>query len=465
MPTKNRFGCCNQPHSNSPLWDGPGFSRRQFFRISGTALSGYYFSRVTRPLEVKAAANVATQGTAKYCLFVFLNGGPSHIDTFDLKEGSWTPSNFAPTSYGDIRFPQGLMPKLAENLDKLAIVRSVQSWAAVHQLAQVWAQIARNPTAAMGKIAPNIGAVVALEKEKKGSKLPGFMALNSNNPVGPGYLQSRYAPFSVTTNPNGLAGSTHPDGQMRFNTRIQLLNSLDGALRSESPIGREGDDMGGFYEQARGLMYNQEVDAVFRFTTDERTKYGTTAFGDACIVARNILKANVGTSFIQIQLGGWDNHSNIYGANAGVYLRCLQLDNGLSQLLRDLADTPGPTAGKTLLDETLIVVMGEFGRTVGNLNNQGGRDHFLQQFVVFAGGGTRGGRVIGETNATGGYTLDPGWERNRPVRAEDIAATIYSALGIDWTTVRYDDPFKRGFEYVPFAASNDAYGPVNAIFA
>jgi uncharacterized protein (DUF1501 family) len=109
--------------------------------------------------------------------------------------------------------------------------------------------------------------------------------------------------------------------------------------------------------------------------------------------------------------------------------------------------------------------MGEFGRTVGGVNNQGGRDHHLQQFVVFAGGGTAGGRVVGATDSTGANTTEPGWERNRPVRPEDVAATIYSALGIDWTTVRYDDPFKRGFEYVPFAASEDAYGPVNTIFA
>jgi hypothetical protein len=428
-----------------------------------------------------ASANVTTMGTARSCIFIFLTGAPSHTDTFDLKEGSWLPTFFAPTSYGDIRFPQGLMPNLADQLGKIAIVRSVQAWATAHNLAQTWAQIARNPTAALGKIAPNIGAVVALEKEKTGAKLPGFIALNSNNPVGPGYLKSRYAPFGLNPNGAGLPGGTHPDGQVRFDTRIQLLNSMDTSLRIGSPFGRDVEDMGTFYEQSRGMMYNTQIDNVFRYTTDERRRYGQypngtgpngsygeNAFGDACIVARNIVKANLGTGFVRIDLGGWDNHSNIY-TEQGLYPRARSLDGGLAGLLKDLAAAPGLASGKTLLDETLVVAMGEFGRTVsgptsGSLNNQNGRDHFQQHFCLFAGGGVKGGRAIGSTNPSGAYVEDPGWERARSVRPEDLAATIYSALGIDWTTVRYDDPFKRGFEYVPFAASNDAYGPVNAAF-
>src|SRR5206468_2741502 len=229
------------------------------------------------------------------------------------------------------RFPQGLMPNLANHLDKLTIVRSVQAWAAVHQLAQVWTQIARNPTAALGKISPHIGAVVALEKEKPDGKLPGFIAMNTGNPVRAGYLASKYSPFVVVPNKNGLAASTHPGGRDRFETRIELLSSIDASLRVDSPLGRDAGDMAVFYEQGRGLMYNPQVDAAFKFTTEERLRYGMypsgngpdandrygmNTFGDACIVARNILKSDLGTRFVQIQLGGWDNHSNIYAPNA-----------------------------------------------------------------------------------------------------------------------------------------------------
>jgi hypothetical protein len=463
MSNVDRFGCCGQARANNPLWSGPGFSRRQFFSLTGIGLTGYYFSRFARPMETSAAAKAATRGTARNCIFLFMVGAPSHVDTFDLKEGPWLPSDFAPTSYGDIRFPQGLMPNLAGNLNRLAIVRSVEAWAAVHNLAQTWVQIARNPAAALGKIAPNIGAVVALEEDTPKAKLPGFVALNAS-PVGSGYFPSKYAPFGVTPNAAGLPLTAHPDGQDRFNSRIQLLSAIDDGLRVDSPLGSEADSMGVFYEEARGLMYDPQVNATFRFSADDHTRYGTSAFGDACILARNILQSNLGTRFIQIQLGGWDNHQNIYQPNAGIYPRARALDGAVAPLLSDLAAAPGSAPGKTLLDETLIVIMGEFGRTTGPTNTQGGRDHFLQQSAVFAGGGVKGGRPIGKTDPTGSYVVDPGWERDRPVRPEDIAATIYSALGIDWTTVRYDDPFKRGFEYVPFAASEDAYGPINVLF-
>src|SRR5437667_12850816 len=136
-----------------------GFSRRHFVKIAGTGLVASFFAPVISPRLLYGqtiAPNVALKNTAKNCIFIFLAGAPSHVDTWDLKEGSWTPSDFAPTSYGQVRFPQGLMPKTAEQIGKLAIVRSGLSWAAVHSLAQTWSQIARNPGGATGKIAPHI---------------------------------------------------------------------------------------------------------------------------------------------------------------------------------------------------------------------------------------------------------------------------------------------------------------------
>ncbi|MGH9420755.1 MAG: DUF1501 domain-containing protein, partial [Thermoanaerobaculia bacterium] len=113
--------------------------------------------------------------------------------------------------------------------------------------------------------------------------------------------------------------------------------------------------------------------------------------------------------------------------------------------------------------ETLVVVVAEFGRTVGVLNNQAGRDHNLRMTTVWAGGGVRGGSVLGKTDATGGSVVDFGWSPNRDVRPEDVTSTIYSALGIDYTTIRHDDPLNRGFEYVPFA-SVGTYQPIDELF-
>jgi hypothetical protein len=453
---------------NSTLWDGPMLGRRNFFKIAGAGVTGFFVSPLVKPATVAAGVSAKLKGTAKNCIFILMGGAPSHVDTFDLKVGDWTPADFNPTTYnnGTTLFPQGLMPGVAEHLDKLAILRSVRSPALVHQLQQTWVQIARSPSSALGKIAPNIGSVVALEMEAQrqpNHKLPGFISLNTGGGlIGAGYFNARYTPFDVGASPNGLSNLINPDGKTLFETRYAMLQAVDGELRKDSPLGNAVYDMDSFYAQSKGMMYDTEVDSVFKFTTADQQRYGNSGFGNSCVTARNLVKANLGTRYIQINIGGWDNHVNIYAKPGGIYGPAGQFDKGLSNLLADLAALPG-TQGGSLLDETLIVAMGEFGRTVGSPTVNAGRDHFFQQFCVMAGGGVQGGKVIGSTTATGGSTLERGWSQNRDIVNEDIAATIYSALGIDYTTSRKDDPFGRGFEYVPFA-SEGAWSPVMELF-
>jgi uncharacterized protein (DUF1501 family) len=233
--------------------------------------------------------------------------------------------------------------------------------------------------------------------------------------------------------------------------------------RTGEPLGKDAADMAGFYDQAKVMMDSPDVNALFAYSAEESQRYGNSAFGNSCVVAKKLLAGRRGARFVQVSLGGWDNHSAIYNRTGGVFRNCAQLDPALAALLQDLKAAPGETSGNSLLDETLVVVLGEFGRTVGNLNGQAGRDHFLRTSVLFAGGGVKGGRVIGSTDATGAKLNEAGWSGNRDVRTEDIAATIYSALGIDWTTVRYDDPLKRGFEYVPYA-KDGSYKPIEELF-
>lgn len=446
---------------------GLGFSRRRFFQVTGAGLIGSYFLDVANPSLLAAQTQaVSLKNTAKNCILIFLAGAPSNVDTWDLKEGAWTPAAFAPTSYGGVRWPQGLLPKTAEHLNKLVLIRSGLAWAAVHTLAQTWTQISRNPTGALGKISPHIGAVVALEAQKQRKLtdvLPGFIALNSGNIVGSGYLSSAYAPFSVQPSQNGLAALTHPDGKARLETRWTLLQQTD-RDRTSGAKGKTTLDMDGYYDQAKLMIDSPEVGSLFSFGSDDRIRYGSTGFGDACIVARNLVKAQKGTRFVQITMGGWDHHNNIYNTQGNSILTSAsQFDPAFGTLLTDLAAAPGSVAGKTMLDETLVVVLGEFGRTVGALNNQGGRDHALRMSLMMAGGGARGGTVIGKTNDAGDRAVEYGWSGNRDIRPEDVTATIYSALGIDYTTTRNDDPFNRGFEYVP-DAKYGVYGPVNEAF-
>jgi len=458
---------CECERGGSFPLSGSGFSRRQFLKVSGTGIVASYFLPVlnARLLQSATAVNPTLHRTAKNCILIFLSGAPSHIDTWDLKEGAWTPLDFAPTSFGQMRFPQGLMPKTADQLQKMTIVRSGLSWAAVHQLAQAWAQIARNPGGATGSIAPHIGAVVALESQasrQTGEILPGFVSLNQVM-ASSGYLPARYAPFAVTPSANGLAALTHPDGAPRLGDRWNLLQLID-PDRQTGQLGRNATDMGTFYDEAKTLVDSPDVNRLFGWSADESTRYGGTNFGNSLIIARNLVGARRGTRFVQVTFGGWDHHSNIYNKNANsLYTQMKTFDPAYANLLYDLSVTPGSEAGKTLLDETLVVVLGEFGRTVGALNAQGGRDHFLRMSVVFAGGGVRGGTTIGTTDDAGKDAKEFGWAANRDVRPEDVSSTIYSALGIDYTTVRHDDPLNRGFEYVPFA-KDGTYGPINELF-
>lgn len=461
------------PHPHVPFYNRPHLTRRRFFEVLGAGVTGSYL--VNR--SARAAAPVVTpqlpetpKNTAQNVIFILLAGAPSHVDTFDFKmTNGVTPAAAAPATINGIQWPAGILPNLANNINDFAIVRSMSAHALVHSLGQTWTQIGRNPAAALGNIAPNIGSIVAIEKTPErspGKVFPTFIALNSGNAAGSGYLSSSYAPFKVNPSPNGVPDTANVDGQVRMDQRWSLLHSEDDVLRIQSPLGKDVEDMDSFYTAAKGMMYNNAVGQAFSYTTAESVRYGVAgaanSFGNACLVAKQILAADQGTRYIEITLGGWDMHQNIYGANGNIktgtniFTLGNILDAGLSTLINDLK-----AAG--LFDRTMIVMAGEFGRTIGPVTPAGGRDHFLHQFAFFAGGGVQGGKVIGSTDDLGKATVDPGWSRQRDIYIEDVEATIYSAMGINWTNIRYDDPFGRGFEYVPSAAS-DTYGPINELW-
>lgn len=452
-----------RPHDHTPFFRRPHWSRRMFMEVAGTGLTASMLAPGLTAAETVKAAAVTPKGTAKNVIFILLAGAPSHMDTFDFKNvAGVTPTAFAPETINGVVWPTGLMPKLGGQLSKFAIARSVRSWALVHSLATTWTQIGRNPAAASGDIAPNMGSIVAVETaaaRQPGHIFPSFLALNSNNATGSGYLSSTYGPFKFNANPT-VTGIPNTARNAQTDDRWSMLHLLDDPLRVEdSPLGRMAPDYEAFYRAAKGLIDNALpggiVEQGFRLTPADAARYGGTNFGAACCIAQQVLKANQGTRYIQITEGGWDMHTGIYAANQ-LPLKCTLLDNGVSALLTDLE-------ASGLLGETLIVMMGEFGRTVGALSAAQGRDHFLQQFAFFAGGGVQGGRVIGSTNAQGSATVESQWSRNRDIKVEDIEATIYSALGINWTAKRWDDPFGRGFELVPLS-DNDVYGPIHELW-
>ncbi len=463
------------PHPHISMLQRPDYSRRGFFKLAAAGVTGsYLMPRLSAATGQVVSNGSKTLNTAKNVIFVHLTGAMSHVDTLDLKvTNGVTPSTMNPTTVNGIDWPMGLMPKLGARLSDIGLVRSMSSWALVHSLAQSWVQIARNPVAALGDIAPNVGSVVALEKEKerRASQIfPGFIALNAGNAEGQGYFKATYAPFQVTPRvaASGVANTTNALGQTVFGSMYTRLQQYDSAMRGQAPYGSSLQDMDAMYQQARGLMYSPTVDAAFTVSAADSLRYGNgttaTGFGNACVLAKQILSSDQGTRFIQINIGSWDHHQNIYAAN-NLPAMSAQLDNGLGALIDDLR-----SLGR--LQDTLIVVQGEFGRTPV-FTAAAGRDHYLIQSAMFIGGGVKGGKAIGATNpvgtqAGGSTVTDFGWAGSgttgpRMVRPEDIESTLYSALGIDWTTVRYDDPFGRGFEYIPFAKVG-TYGPINELF-
>jgi len=447
------------PHQGKSFFSSPHLTRRAFMNLAGTGVTMSWLAGQLPAQTRITTTPVQTIGTAKNVIFILLTGAPSHTDTFDLKMvNGTTPTSFNPATVNNIFFPTGLMPKLADLTGDFAVVRSMQSWALVHSLGQTWTQIGRNPSGVLGNVSPNIGSVVALEKDVErtpGQVFPAFVALNSAGGSGAGYFAAEYAPLKISPSTAGLANTTNPDGQARFNSRWAFLHNIDAPLRTNSPYGQPMSDYDHFYAGADGLMYNPVVTAAFKYSAADSVRYGSTSFGNACVTAKQIIAANQGTRYIEISLGSWDMHQNIYAANQ-LPAMTKTLDNGLSALMNDLKASGD-------FDSTLIVMAGEFGRTVGPLTAAKGRDHLVQQFAFFAGAGVKGGKTIGATDDKGGSTVDSGWSRGRIIKPEDIEATIYSALNINWTTVRYDDPLGRGFYYVP-SSDQDIYGPINELW-
>lgn len=453
------------PHDHRTFFNRPHITRRTFFEVAGAGVTASFLSASrAAACSVTTTQFVTPQNKAKNVIFILLAGAPSHTDTFDLKVlNGTTPAAFNPTMINGVNWPVGILPQLGKQLGNMAIVRSMNAWALVHSLAQRWTQIGRNPAAALGNIAPNIGSVVAIETASQRTPsqvFPGFLALNSPSGADNGYLPATYAPFRVVPAAAGIPNTTSPFGQPRYNTLFTRMHQIDDSLRVNSPLGSTAEDYDEFYSAANQLMYNPVVQQAFTFSATDSARYGSTSFGNACLIAKQVLAANQGTRFIQITLGNWDMHQDIYGAQNpkgnNLFTLCPSFDNGAGALLADLANSG-------LLNNTLVVMAGEFGRTTGPVTPAGGRDHLVQQSIVFAGAGVHGGKVIGATNAAGSDTTDFGWSRQRYVKPEDVEATIYSAMGINWTTVRCDDPFHRGFEYVPFSEQN-LYGPIDELW-
>jgi uncharacterized protein (DUF1501 family) len=237
--------------------------------------------------------------------------------------------------------------------------------------------------------------------------------------------------------------------------RWQALSRMSEVSRTDSAsLAEKGADYRAFYDYAHRILRDPRWAKVFDVSAEEKQRYGAKAFGLGCLLARNLFKADAGTRFVYISDStGYDHHSYIYDHTKpnNIYAAANTWDQGMTALLEDLAAAPGKAPGKTMLDETLIVSTSEFGR-MPYVNNVAGRDHYNQTFTSFlAGGGVKGGRILGKTNEDCSKVLDNGWKHSEQPVLDNLVATIYSALGIDWLKTIDDTPSRRAYHYVQSA--------------
>ena len=408
-----------------------GVSRRDFVRIGGLSALGLALPEAFQLRALAASENVR----AKSCILLWLDGGPSHLETFDLKP--WAPSEvrgpFGPiaTATPGVQISE-LLPQTALRSEKLAIVRSITSPLGEHDLGAHYALTGYKPTPAVEY--PSFGAVAAHLRGSAGV-LPANIAVprfrvGGGMSSGSGYLPAATRPFSVGGDPAKPDFQVRdldyfPDvDQTRVDRRRDFLAALDNFSRQvESTESAPSDPQ---FEQAYRLITSPDAKKAFDLSDeppDVRKKYGRGTIGQSALLARRLIER--GVPFVTVNNPGWDTHENAYTRLKEGFTGALHpvglipsLDLALSSLLDDLSD-------RGLLDETLVVVMGEFGRTP-KLNTDGGRDHWPRVFsAVLAGAGVPGGQVVGASDAIGEGPVE------RPVTPSDLAATIYTLLGID----------------------------------
>ena len=427
-----------------------GMTRRDWLRIGALGVGA-----LTLPNLLRLEGSERRRARARSVIVLFLSGGPSHLDMWDLKpnapeeiRGTFRP---AATRSTGVQICEH-MPRTAAVMDKCAIIRSMQHANGNHPAAQYWMMIGSPMTRLAPQVVtmsredrPHIGAAAA-QLLPPSPRMPAWvMVPEAISPVGPerpgqhaGFLGAAYDPYRVNSDPNSdaySAGALAPGEDM---TGVRL-DTRRAALREVSQHARHLDQTASaqtldpYYTRAFDLVSSPEAQRAFDISREParvRERYGRHIFGQSVLLARRLVEAGVRlvhVNWVRHDNGpggqGYDSHRDHLAWSRDELLP--PTDRAFGALIQDLAE-------RGLLDETLVVVMGEFGRTP-RFNNEGGRDHWPNCFsMMLAGGGIRGGQVVGASDRIGAQPS------TNPVRPEDLTATIYDLLGIDPHTTIYD---------------------------
>lgn len=406
-----------------------GMVRRDFLKAGfmggiGLSLANY--------LQLAEAGQIDSNAPARRGIFINLTGGPSHMDTFDLKpdapaeyRGTFNPIS---TNVDGIQISEHL-PKLAQCMDKFAILRGVTHTLGAHRLGTEYVNSGTRPLPSLEF--PGYGAVLVKETEQLNPiDLPSFVSIPNGNQR-PGFLGVKYAPLNTGATPRAGASFSVRGVSLSGGVTIEevekrqaLLNDLDVAFKGFESDNQLLDGLDRFGEQAHSIITSRRSRDAFDISKESPAfaqPFGEDPFGVSCLLASRLVES--GVRFVTLTLGGWDTHRDNFTALKDRQLP--KLDTGLSALLNGLEE-------KGLLSSTAVFVTGEFGRTpkINTRTEEGGRDHYPRcMFMLMAGGGIKGGQVIGRSDdkATLPASEDEGFSPS------DAAASFYHNLGIDHT--------------------------------
>ncbi|MDF1815765.1 MAG: DUF1501 domain-containing protein [Verrucomicrobiales bacterium] len=396
-------------------------SRRQFVaRTAKTALGVSILPLAGASPKVLAAGG----GQAEHCIFFYMSGGMTHIDTFDPKPGTETGGNTKGISTGVAGVEIGHhLPGLAKRFKDIAVVRSMTQKTGDHRGGSYWMHTSYQPRATI--VHPSMGPWAQTLLGKAHETLPDSVVIGGGgNHPGAGFFGPALAPLPIGDAERGVQNSELPRGvdERQFDKRLDLMNSFDEGFRSKFKTD-EVSAYTQFYDETMNLMRSEDLE-TFKLTNEpdyqkKLQDYGNSRVGKGAMLAKRLVKS--GIRFVEVQSGGWDMHNGIDGA---MQTTGGALDKALSSLIDDLK-------AEGLFEKTLIVLGTEFGRTP-KINANSGRDHHPRAFsTMFAGGGITGGQVYGKTDKLGIAVEED------PVDPRDFNATIAHALGLDLNKVVY----------------------------
>jgi hypothetical protein len=408
-----------------------GLSRRHFMgHLAATALG-------TPAIQFFSALQANAQGVRRShrsCIVLWMSGGPSHLDIWDLKpdsEKNGGPFRPIQTSASGVKISEH-MPRVAKQMHHLSIVRSLDSKEGNHDRGTYLMHTGYQPNPTV--VHPGWGSVCAYElgEQLKEFDLPHCIAINEPG-MGAGFLGMSYSPF-VIQNPNAPIANLRPPADVdpaRLERRLAMLSQVENDFIVARKVAMASDHKAVYAKTIR--MMNSKQKDTFSLQSEPpevRELYGKGSFGSGCLLARKLVQR--GVPYVEVALGGWDTHANNFETLSQRLLP--ELDRAMAALVADLAQ-------RGLLETTLIVWMGEFGRTP-RINQNAGRDHWPRSWsVVLGGGGLKGGQVVGTTDKDGVDITD------RPVGVMDLIATMTKSMGINIDT-QYTTPRGRPMKVV-----------------